>query len=145
MKKSFTLVELMIVILIIVFLTSIAIPRMRNLIRKARESSTKGNLGVLRSALNIYYAEKEGIYPTNLTQALMPRYINIIPYAYIPDPHNQSSNSVYIDVDNNISNDDMPAATENNGQAFAFWWYSLGQIKIACTHNDLSGVSWTVY
>lgn len=62
-KKAFTLVELMIVVAIIGILAGIAIPRYMNFIRRSREGATKGNLGALRSALNIYYSDNEGIFP----------------------------------------------------------------------------------
>ncbi len=62
-KKGFTLVELMIVVAIIGILAGIAIPRYMNFIRRSREGATKGNLGAVRSALNIYYSDTEGLYP----------------------------------------------------------------------------------
>lgn len=63
-KKGFTLVELMIVVAIIGILAGIAIPRYMNFIRRSREGATKGNLGAVRSALNIYYSDTEGIFPS---------------------------------------------------------------------------------
>jgi prepilin-type N-terminal cleavage/methylation domain-containing protein len=66
-KKGFTLVELMIVVAIIGILAGIAIPRYMNFIRRSREGATKGNLGAVRSALNIYYSDLEGIFPARGT------------------------------------------------------------------------------
>ncbi|MDD5131777.1 MAG: prepilin-type N-terminal cleavage/methylation domain-containing protein [bacterium] len=63
-KKGFTLVELMIVVAIIGILAGIAIPRYMNFIRRSREGATKGNLGAVRSALNIYYSDTEGLFPS---------------------------------------------------------------------------------
>ena len=81
--QGFTLIELMIVISILGVLATIAIPKFANLIRKSREGATKGNLGSIRSAITIYYANNEGVFPTwapektssVLEDSLIPRYI----------------------------------------------------------------------
>ena len=59
-KKGFTLIELMIVVAIIGILAAIAIPKFADLIRKSNEGATKGNLGSVRSALSIYFADNDG-------------------------------------------------------------------------------------
>lgn len=142
MKKSFTLVELMIVVTIIGILAAIAVPRMSNLITKARDASTKGNLGVLRSAIHIYYADNLE-YPGELTAGVVPKYISSIPYAYV-SAHDARSNSVYRDTDFTI-NEDFPSATEVNSSPNAFWRYFTGDLNIACTHADTLGKIWTTY
>jgi type IV pilus assembly protein PilA len=66
-RKAFTLVELMIVVAIIGILAGIAIPRYMNFVRRSREGATKGNLGAIRSALNIYYSDMDGFFPARIT------------------------------------------------------------------------------
>jgi prepilin-type N-terminal cleavage/methylation domain-containing protein len=66
-KKGFTLIELMIVVAIIGILAAIAIPRFAQMLEKSREGATKGNLSSMRSAISIYYSEKEGTWPGDLT------------------------------------------------------------------------------
>ena len=57
--RGFTLIELMIVVAIIGILAGVAVPRYRDLVKRSKEGATKGNLGALRSALNIYYSDNE--------------------------------------------------------------------------------------
>ncbi len=68
-RGGFTLIELMLVVAILALLAAIAIPKFADMVDKAREARMKGNLGTLRSALSIYYADNEGLYPkyNNLT------------------------------------------------------------------------------
>ena len=68
-RKGFTLIELMIVVAIIGILAAIAIPRFAQMLEKSREGATKGNLAAIRSAVSIYYSEKEGTWPSDLTTA----------------------------------------------------------------------------
>jgi len=62
-NKAFTLVELMIVISIVGMLSTIAIPKFVDMMRKANEAVTKSNLGVLRTVTAIYYADHTGVWP----------------------------------------------------------------------------------
>ncbi|MEA3506689.1 MAG: type II secretion system protein [Elusimicrobiota bacterium] len=81
-NRAFTLIELMIVIAIIGILAASAVPKFANLINKAKESTAKGNLGAIRSAVTIYYADRLE-YPTEL-DGLVPKNINRLPGAAVP-------------------------------------------------------------
>lgn len=70
-NRGFTLIELMLAVAIIGLLSAIAVPKFGNLIDKAREASLKGQLGSLRSALSLYYADNEGIFPWYYTPPLI--------------------------------------------------------------------------
>jgi prepilin-type N-terminal cleavage/methylation domain-containing protein len=86
-KKGFTLIELMIVVAIIGILAAIAIPKFADLINKSKEGATKGSLSSVRSALQVYYGDNEGWFPTdNLSTTLTAnaKYINAIPVAKLP-------------------------------------------------------------
>src|SRR5580658_5411416 len=95
--KGFTLIELMIVVAIIAVLAAVALPKFADLIRKSKEGATKGNLGVIRAALDIYYGDMEGIYPQQLLTGpdvtpLDPltvngKYMASIPLARVADYH----------------------------------------------------------
>src|SRR5580658_2772222 len=64
--KGFTLIELMIVVAIIGILAAIAIPRFAQMLEKSKEGATKGNIGAMKSAAEIYYGNWQGIWPTTL-------------------------------------------------------------------------------
>ena len=57
-RKGFTLVELMIVILIVAILAAVAIPLMSGKIDAAKWSEAKAALGTIATAVRAYYAEK---------------------------------------------------------------------------------------
>src|SRR6266700_4591512 len=96
--KGFTLIELMIVVAIIGVLASIAIPLFSNLVAKSKESTTKANLGTLRSALAIYYGENDAWYPTdsNNLDSLTAgaRYLAAIPPTVLPKTTNSPGHAM---------------------------------------------------
>jgi len=61
---AFSLLELIIVVVIIGIIAAIAIPRMSRGAKGADESALKGNLAVLRSAIDLYAAEHGGSFPS---------------------------------------------------------------------------------
>lgn len=80
LNKGFTLIELVTVSAIIGLLAAIAIPKFADMIDRARIAVLKANLGALRAALSIYYADTEGTMPrivpnTVLNDVLVPKYI----------------------------------------------------------------------
>lgn len=63
--RAFSLIELVIVMAIIGVLAAIAIPRMSQGASHAAETNLKANLTQLRSAIEMYWAEHNGVYPCN--------------------------------------------------------------------------------
>jgi len=99
-KKGYTLIELAIVIVLITTLASIILPKFDMVLQRAYQSKAKGNLGQLRSAINLYYSDHEGNYPLagypegdsfytadglSLTTVLVPNYIDHVPVPKLVD------------------------------------------------------------
>ena len=174
-RLGFTLIELMIVVSIIGILASIAIPKFSEMVRKSKEGALKGNLGSLRSALNIYYADMEGYYPSDygyvggggvglgaqylIVSLIHPagKYINSFPHAMVPDYHPAGSGMGGMA---GSDTDVMNAPTIAAGFAAAgdcvltgAWLYfadptqpaTWGQVFVYCTHTDTKGTVWSSY
>ena len=62
MKKSFTLLELLIVVLIIGILVIVALPTYTKIMKRSRGAEIVANLGTLARAIKLYYVET-GHYP----------------------------------------------------------------------------------
>ena len=127
-SKGFTLIELMIVVAIIGILAAIAIPRFANLIDRAREARTQGNLGALRSAAAIHYGATDGTWPTALLASLTPVYIDAIPTVLLPSAMGHAELNTVVA----LAGDD------------GLWFYDVaaaigGVINVNCTHVDSGG------
>lgn len=155
---GFTLIELMMVSAIIGLLASIALPKFANMIIKAKEARVRGNLGMVRSAISIYYADNEGLFPgqyptragmvqVDLSDSLVPKYVKEMPLSIVPRWH-----------EDRISYKSFPNFIELSGfidHRFASWVYEqsfgvmwanppTGKLSVNCTHTDSRGVNWSV-
>lgn len=78
MKKGFTLVEIITVLVLIGILVSIVLPIYRNATLRAKEAVLKENLFQIRDALNKYYKDKHK-YPTDLEDLVIHKYLRKVP------------------------------------------------------------------
>ena len=147
-NRGFTLIELMIVVAIIGILAAIVIPKFADLIVKAKEGATKGNLGALRSAVSISYGENE-IYPVTLGD-IVPKFIKEIPVASYPRTANCSvdSNGFTEGAAINGVIGGLDYFTSQGGG----WAYSNvvtdngnGHVCAGCTDPDTKGTAWYLH
>ena len=160
MRRGFTLIELMIVVAIIGILAAIAIPKFADLVRKSSEGRLKGSLGAIRSALSVYYADMEGVYPADLTSLTVSgKYLTVIPAIHVPDYHVETSVIRHNLTPNGFGcgsgyvlntgewiywSDDgtlCPPGTAPAGQRDRV----QGEFWTACSHTDTKGTAWSSY
>ena len=62
-QRGFTLVELLIVVIILAILAAIVVPQFANTTQDANMSALDSNLSNLRSAIDLYAQQHNGVYP----------------------------------------------------------------------------------
>lgn len=87
-QQGFTLIELLLALLLVALLASLVAPVVIGSVQRAKESTLKENLYVLRKAIDDYYADT-GRYPAELEDLVQKRYVRKIPR----DPTTDSKNS----------------------------------------------------
>ena len=134
LRKGFTLIELMIVVAIIGILAAIAIPKFADLINKAKEGSTKGALSSVRSAVQVYYGDNEGWFPSDSLACvtLNAKYIAEIPLAKMPGTGHGDSRAIL----GAQAATDVPGWLYFNDTTLATTW---GNFVVNCTHEDIKG------
>jgi general secretion pathway protein G len=81
MARGFTLLEMLLVLVLVALLAGLAGPVVTAGMQRARESTLKSDLYVLRKAIDDYHADT-GAYPRELDELVAKRYLRRIP----PDP-----------------------------------------------------------
>lgn len=64
---AYTIVELLIVVVILAILAALIIPAFNDISVEASETTLRSDLEIMRRAMEIYYLEHKGKYPTSLT------------------------------------------------------------------------------
>lgn len=142
-KEGYTLLELMVVLSILSVLLLVAVPRLTAMVEKSKEGSTKGNLAIIRSALQVYYADNEGGYPEDSLESLGGgKYLTAMPRANIYNTFPHPANSGVLRVSS------LAALLPDTGG----WAYvadradpKWGAVLINCSHQDLSGYRWSEF
>jgi len=77
-RRGFTLIEMIIVFTMIGILVGLALPQFKNAAKKARESTLKEDLTVLRKLIDQYFTDKSK-YPASLQALVDEKYLRKIP------------------------------------------------------------------
>ena len=146
-SKGFTLIELMVVIVILGILAAVIAPRIPQFVNKAKEGRTKGNLGTLRSTLNIYYSDNDGIYPVDTLGCIVPKYIKKIPDVVCPGSHPDTASGVVADTVSSVM-----GPTDSSGWDFenVRTEVNWGDICVNCSfhkdnNNATTGAAWSSF
>jgi general secretion pathway protein G len=105
-QRGFTLLELIIVIAIIGILATIAMPKMKDMPRRASEATLKQNLRTMRDVIDQYYGDK-GRYPASLEALVEAGYLRKVP----TDPITRSSDTWILEYEE-VNPDNPPAETD---------------------------------
>ena len=151
--RGFTLLELMIVVAILGILVTIAIPKFSSLMAKSNESTTKGNLGALRSALSVYYGNCEGTYPYDNLNSLTvgKQFIEIIPGARFPTTANNTGHGLG-GLLSGVATGLISSGATDVADSVSGWYYDnvsgdgqWGRVIPNCTHSDAYGNPWSSF
>lgn len=77
-QTGFSLMELLVVLVLIALLAAVVTPVVTHSIERAKESTLKENLFVMRKAIDDYYADR-GEYPADLASLVEENYLRRIP------------------------------------------------------------------
>jgi type II secretory pathway pseudopilin PulG len=155
LEHGFTWIEILIFIALLGALAALAIPRLQMLYERSLEKATRYNIGLIKSAISIYYGDHEGIWPTTLdVNDKTPgfgfgNYLESLPPVRATHPRDPSQSPAGNEVAYQTFTD-APSLTAPN-HAGRGWRYdgprngNTGRIWVNSTSQDTEGVPYTTY
>jgi len=160
-KKAFTLVEIILVVTILGILAAIVLPSFQNHAANAKESAVKSNITTIRSQLEVYKLQHDGVPPgyingadapittlvlqltatSSVTGAVSQSKAPVDPYLYGPylkkipeNPYNGLSTITYVGAGTEFS-----AAADGTSSG---WLYKkeTSEFRVNWAGNDKSGI-----
>ncbi len=148
-KRGFTLIELMIVVAIIGILAAVVMTKFNQMMEKAREGATKGNIGSIRSAISIYYGNQQGNWPTCLTDVLFQNYMTVLPAVKVTHPVSIFlSGYALAGTVNTVATEAVAASTEGPTTTTGDGWMynqQTGDVFVNNAQTDSGGNPYTLY
>jgi general secretion pathway protein G len=124
---GFTLMELMIVMMIILILTTLAVPKFASAIKHAKEAALKEDLHVMRSSIDSYTMDKQKA-PQSLNDLVTDGYLKSIPedpFTYAKDSWITDTSDALYSVDQTDPGiDDVHSGSQelsSDGQPYSTW------------------------
>lgn len=135
---GFTLIEIFFVLAVVSVLFGFGISAISKILTLSKESDTRANLSMMRSALLIYYQDNNGMYPVDDLSCLFEneKYIEKIPQAKLAA--HGVSNKVYTGNSEDYINDEGGWAYVN-----VVGDDNWGKLVVNCTHPDSKGRIWS--
>jgi prepilin-type N-terminal cleavage/methylation domain-containing protein len=151
MKKSFTLVEILIVVAILGILAAITLPTLQGHIQQARDSAAKDNLRILRNAIELYAAQHNNVAPgyANNDTSNTPLYIFLTTQLatvghYLSElPENPFNRKSLVKMIGN--SEDFPAAPVETSEYGWIYKPATKTIKLNWEGTDSAGVAYFDY
>jgi general secretion pathway protein G len=110
-ESGFTLLELIVVIAIVGILAAIAMPKMKDMPRRASEAVLKTDLHTMRDAIDQHYGDK-GRYPASLDALVEGGYLRALPI----DPITKRSDTWVVEYEEIDPDNPPPESDSADGQ-----------------------------
>jgi general secretion pathway protein G len=117
LRKGFSLIEMVIVILILGIIAAVAAPRMFDTAATAEQNTTRQQLAVLRNAIEMYRA-RSGIYPPNTNLPLAMEGMLNGPFPAPSIGTARGDTGVYYDLDADTTVTVAPDSAQDGGWAY---------------------------